>query len=133
MEIFFLRISVNIFGFPCPLDFFIHCPTKKPNRLIFPDWYSASWFGDSASTASTIASSTPRSFFCLRERVSIHSSALPHSKTSFSITILEFVDESSSALTSSITRAISRVSPLISQSQIFALCASNIANRIVVI
>ncbi len=98
-------ISVNIFGFPCPFDAFMHCPTKNPKRFTFPDLYSATWEAFSTRTASTMASSAQVSLVCLSQSFVTHSSALPHSKTSFSMTAFEFVEESSSAFTICMTRA----------------------------
>lgn|GEM_PF-6849283 len=104
---FFLSMSVKIFGFHCPTDFFIHCQTKNPKSASFHDLYSATCFSDSLMTASTIASRAQVSLVCLSPSFSTHSLAFPPSNTSFSITSLLFVDESSSAFTIFITSATS--------------------------
>lgn len=130
---FVFSISVKILGLPCPADFFIHCPTKNPKRLTLPLWYSMSCVCDCAMTVSAIASRAAVSLVWRSESESTQASALPHSNTSFSITILELVDESSSTFTSSMTRAISFVSAFISDRLSRVVCASNMANSIVVI
>lgn len=126
-------MSVNILGFPCPADFFIHCPTKNPKRVSLPLLYSATCPALSAMIASTMASRAPVSLVCLSPRVSTHVRAMPHSNTSFSITVLELVDESSSAFTILMTSAISAVSAFMSRSPILSVCHSNIAKSTVVI
>ena len=126
-------MSVKILGFPCPADFFIHCPTKNPKSTSFPLLYSATCPAFSTITASTIASRAPVSLVCLTPSLSTQSRAVPHSNTSFSMTVLELVDESSSALTILMTSAISCVPAFMSRSPILSVCHSNIAKSTVVI
>ena len=103
-----MRISVNIFGFPCPFEAFIHCPTKKPKSVTFPALYSDICEAFSMIIWSTIDSSEGISLDCLSQSFSTHSLACPHSKTSFSMTSFEFVDESSSLFTICMTFPTSR-------------------------
>lgn len=126
-------MSVNIFGFPCPFDAFIHCPTKNPKSVSLPPLYRATWLAFSMSIVSTIASRAPVSFDCFSPSFSTHSVASPHSNTSFSMTSFEFVEESSSAFTICMTFPTSLAHHLTWDRSIFSVCHSNIAKSIVVI